>query len=334
MTHGTHSPPDQRWCCPDAPLVSVIIPNFNGRRLLDAVLSSIQRQTFHDVAVTVVDNGSSDDSADHLARSWPTVSLIRLSKNRGFAGAVNAGLASYEEARYVALVNNDVELESRWLENLVALIETAQSIGSVTGKLLDYHDRRRFHEAGTTFAWEGAPRMRGHGEVDNGQYDEVTEVFSVCAGAALDRRAALDVIGGFDESYFAYLEDVDWGFRARLAGYRAVYTPDAVAYHMGSVTTNALRLPVRYLSARNTLALIIVNYPRWALVRHLPDILLLQVRYFARALRHGWAQSYLRALRDLFRARDSLRHKRTRVTSLASAGVVLDIPARHGRVPE
>ncbi len=315
-----------------ARLVSVIIPNFNGRELLRVALELLRQQTFRDFAVTVVDNGSSDGSAEHLAAEWPEVSVIALPTNSGFAGAVNAGIGA-TRSTYVALVNNDVELAPDWLENLIALIEPDHSIASVTGKLLDYYDRQRLQEAGTLFAWTGNSRMRGADELDIGQYDTVADVFSVCAGAAVYRRDVIEQIGDFDESYFAYVEDLDWGLRARLAGYRAVYTPNARAYHMGQVTSGALQLSLNYLTVRNTLALILADYPLPSLVRYSPYIMSRQLLHLGRAIRQRQGRMYIKAWLDCARMIGEIRRKRAKVAQLAAGAPPLDLPARHPRRP-
>ncbi len=258
--------------------------------------------------------------------------MIALSTNTGFAGAVNAGIGA-TSSTYVALVNNDVELAPDWLENLIELFELDNSIASVTGKLLDYYDRQRLQEAGTLFAWTGNSRMRGADELDIGQYDTVADVFSVCAGAAVYRRDVIERIGDFDESYFAYVEDLDWGLRARLAGYRAVYTPNARAYHVGQATSGALRLSLNYLTVRNTLALILADYPLHALVRYSPYISSRQLLHLARAMRQRQGKLYIKAWLDCARMMGTIRRKRTKVAKLAAGAPRLDLPARHPRRP-
>ncbi len=222
------------------------------------------------------------------------------------------------------------ELAPDWLRVLVDVLSSDQCSASAAGKILDYSDRQRIQEAGSTFAWEGRPRHRGAGELDVGQYDEETYVFSVCAGAALYRRAVIQAIGGFDAAFFAYLEDTDWGFRAQLAGYRAIYTPTAVAYHIGSATTNAAEIPVSYLSVRNTLALIAGNYPKNALVRYSVLILTVQARYFVGALKRGLGSMYLRAYVDFLRMYSDVLKKRRRIAAIrGTKPTPLDIPVRH-----
>jgi GT2 family glycosyltransferase len=315
--------------------VSVVIPNWNGRHLLRIVLASLDAQTFRAFETIVVDNGSSDESVTYLTQQWPAVRVVSLEENRGFSAAVNAGIFA-GAGRYVALVNNDVELAPSWIQALVDLMETDEHIASATGKLLDYTDRSQLQEAGALFAWEASSRMRGAGEKDVGQYDTVEDVFSVCAGASLYRRTIIDEIGGFDESFFAYFEDVDWGFRAQLAGYRAVYTPAAAAYHIGSATVSTAGLKVSYLSVRNTLAVVFKNYPRWTLFHNLPGILSLQFKTFIGAIKNRWGRMYIRAWIDFLWMLPELHRKRAAVRAIARRArtvAEIQIPRRHRSKP-
>ena len=240
--------------------VAVVIPTWNGRELLDGALASLAGQSLPAEAI-VVDNGSTDGTTAHVRERWPEVSLVALPANRGFAAAVNAGVAA-SSSEYVALLSNDMELEPEWLAELVAALDADPGAGSAASKLRMLREPGRLDGAGDLVTWYGATWRRGHGEPDRGQYDARGVVASPCAGAALYRRRALEQVGGFDERFFAYLEDADWGLRSQLAGWRCLWVPSAVAYHLGGATSRRMGDLETELTARNTLALVLELVPR------------------------------------------------------------------------
>lgn len=278
--------------------VSVVIPNWNGAALLPEALRSLEAQTLPPLETIVVDNGSTDGSVALLRERWPRVRVLELERNRGFGAAVNAGIAA-ARGELVALVNNDVELEPGWLAALVAPFESDPWLAAAAGKLLSFTSREVLEECGTDWAWDGTVRHIGEGERDDGRYDDLGEVFAVCAGAAVYSRAALAAVGGFDERFFAYIEDLDWCFRARLAGYRCRSVAPARAYHRRRATSEAAGLDLQRPYARNCWLTMLKCYPAAAARRHWRPILARQMRMPVYALAHGWLPSYLRALLDL-----------------------------------
>jgi GT2 family glycosyltransferase len=273
--------------------VCVVIPTWNGRELLDGALASFGEQRFEDVSVVVVDNGSTDGTAEHVRTAHPGVELVALEGNRGFAAAVNAGIAACA-AEYVALLNNDMELDPAWLAELVAALDGDPGAGSAAGKLRMLHEPGLLDGAGDLVTWYGATWRRGHGEPDRGQYDEPGVVASPCAGAALYRRRALEEVGAFDERFFAYLEDADWGLRAQLAGWRCLWVPSAVAYHLGGATSRRMGDLETELIARNTLALVLKSFPAGRLLAWSPLILGYQAYTLAQAVRRGSWRAVIR----------------------------------------
>ena len=245
---------------------TVAILNYDGRDFLDVVIPSVLAQRYQG-RVVVVDNGSNDGSVEHLAERWPSVDVIPIPQNVGVAAALNRAVAE-SDTEYIALLNNDIELEPDWLGELVATLDAHLEAASASGKLLRYHEREIIDAAGDLLLWSSAVFNRGAGERDRGQFDEPGAVFAVSAGAALYRRSAFDVVGGFDESFFAYLEDIDWSMRAQLLGLGSWYTPTAIGYHMGGATTGR---PARFYARhqrRNQLLLVIKTFPTSALLRH------------------------------------------------------------------
>lgn len=242
--------------------VSAVVLNYNGRALLEVVLPSLMAQQFADLEVIVVDDCSTDDSLEYLSEVWPGVRVVRAgSGNVGVAAALNAGVRA-ASGEFVALLNNDLELDPSWCGELVAALDRHREAASVGGKLLNYRRRDLIDSVGDVFTRSATAYPRGGGEVDRGQYEEEVEIFAPTAGAALYRASALETVGSFDESFFAYFEDVDWGLRAQLAGYRSWYVPSAIAYHMGSFTTGGDENPRFYaLKRRNTIALLVKDVP-------------------------------------------------------------------------
>jgi GT2 family glycosyltransferase len=255
------------------PRVTVVIPNWNTQRFLGPCLNSLRRQTFEDFETILVDSGSTDDSLSFVAENFPTVRTIALGENRGFSGAVNAGIKA-SETEYVALLNNDTEQDPRWLEALVRAAEAHPEAGLFTSKQIDFADRRLLDGAGDALRLSGLPYRLGHGEPDLGQYDRATFVFGACAAAALYRRSVLDNVGLFDEDFFAYCEDGDLSFRAQLAGYRCLYAPEAIIYHVGSASTGGKRsATATRLGTRNGLCLLVKNLPAPLVPGFLPFVL-------------------------------------------------------------
>ena len=204
--------------------VSVVIPNWNGRRWLPGCLAALAAQTRPPAEVVVVDNGSTDGSLERLAERHPDVRVLALGRNTGFAAAANRGIeAATSEA--VALVNPDAVLAPDWLERTAAALAADPGAGAVACKMVDLDDPGRVYDAGDVLRRDGVCEQRGRFQRDDGRFDEPGEVFAACAGAALYRREAVLAVGGFDERFFAYLEDVDLGLRLRLAGWRCRYEP-------------------------------------------------------------------------------------------------------------
>jgi GT2 family glycosyltransferase len=231
--------------------------------------------------VIVVDNGSTDGSVAWLRERagaacrvehedgaqvdrLPRLRVIALPENTGFAAAANRGVAAAGPAcDAVALVNTDIELAPDWLGRCVEALASAPDVGSVATKMVLMRDPGVVDDAGDVLRRDGVAEQRGHGRPDDGRFDVPGEVFGACAGAALFRRAAVVGVGGFDERYFAYLEDVDLALRLRLAGWRCRYEP-AVARHARHGSDSDASAPIDALVARNTLVLVAKAFPlRW-----------------------------------------------------------------------
>jgi len=213
-------------------LISVVVVNWNRRDLLRACLASLQAQQGVAFETIVVDNGSSDGSPAVAEEFGATV--IRNAENRGFCAANNQGIAA-ARGEFVALLNNDAEADPGWLAALVRACSKAPGIGMAASKVLVWEDPGRIDKVGHLIFPDGQNRGRGAGAIDHGQFDREEEVLWPDGCAALYRKSMLDAIGGFDEDFFAYGDDAELGLRARIAGWRCVYAPDAVVrHHRGS----------------------------------------------------------------------------------------------------
>ena len=254
------------------PLISVVVANWNGCRFLEKCLSSLAAQTYPAVEVIVVDNGSSDGSVAWLAEHFPAVRVVANAANRGFAVANNQGIAAVRGA-FVALLNNDAWAEPDWVVSLYAAAEPDDRIGMVASLMLSAARPEVVDSAGICVDRCGISWDRAGGQSAAQWSAGPAEVFGACAGAALYRREMLDELGGFDEDFFAYLEDVDLAWRARWLGWRACYAPTARVYHIHSGTGGEGSAFKTYWLARNKLEMIFKNYPLSQLWLYLPLIL-------------------------------------------------------------
>lgn len=240
------------------PQVSVIIPSWNGRELLEVCLRSLTLQTFRDFEIIVVDNGSADDTVTWLAAEHALVRVVAFSENRGFAAAANGGIRAARGSTIV-LLNNDTETHPGWLAALVRAVEEHPEAGFFASRVLNYYERSMIDSAGDMLG--PLAYQVGHGQPDGPRFDEARPVLSACAAAAAYRRDMLDDIGLFDESFISYLEDVDLGLRAQYAGYSCLYVPDAVVYHMVSATARRIADTKLRLLLRNSLLLFFQYMP-------------------------------------------------------------------------
>jgi hypothetical protein len=299
---------------PVSPRVTVVVPNWNGERFLDTCLSSLRRQSFKDFEVVLADNGSTDGSVEFVARNFPEVRIVRLPENRGFSAAVNAGIKASPAAEHVVLLNNDTEVDPGWLEALVEAADRHPEAGLFASKLVDFRNRRQLDGAGDALRASGLPYRLGHGEVDRGQFDRETFVFSACAAAALYRSSLFGEIGLFDEDFFAYCEDADVSFRAQLAGHGCLYVPRSVVYHVGSVSTGGKRsATATRLGARNSVSLLVKNLPLSAVPHVLPFFVLEQVGRLLVAAATGSLRAQLRGLSEARRHLPLMLKKRRQI---------------------
>ena len=251
-------------------MVTVVIPNYNGLRFMEDCFAALDLQVYRHFKVLVVDNGSTDGSVEWLKeRGVPT---IFLEKNTGFSGAVNVGIKA-ADTPYVILLNNDTEPEPDYVGELVRAIGRSERIFSVSPKMVQMFNRELMDDAGDMYCVLGWAFQRGVGRSAR-KYNRACRVFSACAGAGIYRKCVFEEIGYFDEMHFAYLEDMDVGYRAKLYGYDNVFCPEAVVYHVGSGTSGSKYNSFKVkLAARNNVYLNYKNMRGWQLLLNSPCLL-------------------------------------------------------------
>ncbi len=247
--------------------VSIIIPNWNGCELLKVCLASLRKQVYKDFEVKIVDNGSTDDSVKFVNQNYPEFDVISLDKNYGFAKAVNVGI-NKSGGEYLFLLNNDTEIEKDCIGKLAEVLETKKQIGFVTGKVLQFNNRRLIDSVGDYIDIVGHADHIGRGEADGEGFSSPGEVFLATAGAMLVRRRLIEKVGLFDEDFFMYMEDIDLCLRAQFQGYKGFYEPKAVIYHIHKATSLKNPSKLEYLQFRNMMQIIIKDFPSFLIWRN------------------------------------------------------------------
>jgi GT2 family glycosyltransferase len=273
------------------PLVSVVVINWNGKQHLPPCLDSLRGQTYPRVEVIVADNASTDGSQALVREQYPAVKLVALPENRGFTGGNNAGIEA-STGEIVILLNNDTEVDAGWVVAVVDAFERHPDAGMVASKMLLFDRRDTFHTAGDYYQLDGMPGNRGVWQQDTGQYDADEYVWGACGGAMAVRRGVLDRVGLLDDDFFFSAEDVDFAWRAQLAGFRCVYAPQAVVYHHLAATGGDVT--ASYYNGRNFIYVLAKNYPGDLFRRHWRLVLGRQGRIALEAVR-AWRGEAARA---------------------------------------
>lgn len=293
--------------------VAVVIVNFNSGLLLGQCLHAVQVQTVRPARVIVVDNASTDESAP-IARNAPSpCDLLALHENIGFAAANNEGIRHAIGCEWVALLNPDAFPEPDWLEALLGAARAHPEFSFFASQQRLADDPSRLDGAGDEYSVAGLAWRRGHGRPASTLTDESREVFSPCAAAALYRRDALLAVGGFDESFFCYFEDVDLAFRLRLAGHRCLYVPRALVRHVGSASSGPRSDFATYHGHRNLVWTFVKDMPGPLLLVYWPLHLLLTAISVIWLWRRGQGRVVLRAKRDAVRRFPSVWRQRRAV---------------------
>lgn len=319
------------------PLVTVVIPTWNGRELLEACLGALHLQTEHDFAVVVVDNGSTDGTPEWLSQHHSQVHLIANSENHGFAAPVNQGIR-HSTSPYVAVLNNDTAPDPGWLAALLQAAESQPHVGMVASRMVFADRPNVINSTGICVDLAGIAWDRRGGELDADDEPQVVEIFGPCGGAALYSRQMLDEIGLFDEAYFAYLEDVDLAWRGRARGWSCLYASQARVLHRHSATGVEGSPFKRYQLGRNKVRLLAKNYPFRELWWGLPLVAMydvLAVFYALLARRDGHALrgriAGLAALGDALKLRQHLE-SRPDIRFMSPVVAPWRVPGRYGHL--
>ena len=307
---------------------AVVILNWNGRKHLEHYMPSVVGNTPAEVRIVVADNGSADDSVEFLKGHYPSVEIIQLEKNYGFAEGYNRALKMVDAECYI-LLNSDVEVTKGWIEPLVEMIQSDVSIAAVAPKLLSDVERDKFEYAGAAggfIDYLGYPLCRGRIlstiEQDRGQYDTAREVFWASGAAFCCRADLFHAMGGFDGDFFAHMEEIDLCWRMQLAGYKIMSEPKSVVYHLGGGTLPNESPNKLYLNYRNNLAMLYKCAPTTqrltvAILRPIADMLSMAI-YLLKG-QFKLANATLRAYRDFMLWHKELSRKRKAIRGNAKA---------------
>ncbi len=305
--------------------VSIIIPNFNGKQYLKDCLNSIKKQNFSLYEVIIIDNGSTDESVEYIKDNYDEFTLIQNRENLGFATAVNQGIKA-SNAEYVFLLNNDTELEVECVSKLLNCIDKDETIFAVSSKMIQNQNRNLIDDAGDEYTILGFTQKVGNNRSTE-FYQRKREIFSACAGAAIYRRNIFDIIGYFDENFFAYMEDLDISYRARIYGFKCVYCPEAVVYHHVSATSGSKYNTFKIrLAARNNVYVPYKNMPWPQLILNLLFLILGFLIKYLVFLKKGHGNDYIAGLKEGLTSLDTIdriRYKNGRLTNYLSIEWIL-----------
>lgn len=299
----------------DIKLVSVIIPALHRPDLTRQCLQCLSNQTIPDSCYETIIVENEAASGMTIAEPLPrNTRVIELSENHGTTGSINRACEE-SKSKYVLVLNNDVELHPAFLTSLVTVLERDDTYAFATGKLLKARDKNRLDGAGDAVLAGGGTYRLGHNDLETGQYDYARNVIAGCGAATLVRRSVLDEVEGLDEDFFAYLDDIDLGIRIHLCGYRGIYVPTALGFHLGSATLggNALHPKIVEWVTRNQIWLVIKDYPASVLFRLAPRILVFQLLWLIFVLARRRPVPYLKGCWRAIRLMPKMLRKRRKL---------------------
>ena len=285
------------------PQVAVIIVSYQCAAILPPTLAALRNQTVAPDRILLVDNGSGDiESLRELLRQYPEVELLALEENTGFARANNLGFARCDGFEFVTCLNPDARPQPDWLAALLSAAQRHPAYSAFGSRRLQDAEEMRLDGAGDFLTIAGKPGRRGYGKRASPQFEQPGPIFSPCAAAALYRLDAIKQVGGFDESFFCYVEDVDLGFRLLLRGHPSYYVPDSVVCHIGSAVTGRRSDFSVYHGQRNLVINYVKNMPWPLLWAFLPAHLLLNTCYVVGSILIGRGRVVIHAKRDALAA--------------------------------
>lgn len=248
------------------PSVDVVILNYNGKKFLDDCIQSLKETQYPSFKMVLLDNGSSDDDVAYVKANYPEVEILLNPSNNGFCAAYNLAL-NHCKGKYFLCLNNDVKVKPDWLGHLVEIAESDPEIAALQPKIVSFFDEKKFEYAGSSGGMMdqyGFPFLRGRIfdtiEDDNGQYDDIRDVFWTCGAAMFIRKSALKDVGLFDETIVHHMDEIDLNWRLYLSGFKCKVVPQSVILHYGGATIQAVSFKKMYWNHRNSIYLMLKNY--------------------------------------------------------------------------
>lgn len=249
---------------------TIIIPNYNGIRYIENCLRSLEQEQ---ARVIVVDNASTDGSYELIGEKFPEIETVRLKNNTGFCKAINIGI-EMADTEYIIFLNNDTQAESGFVRELERVMDSDENIFSASAKMISMHEKDIIDDAGDLYCALGWAFAIGKGRPEK-DYKKACSIFAACGGAAIYRKSIFYKIGMLDENHFAYLEDIDLGYRSLIYGYRNVFVPRARVYHAGSAVSGSRYNEFKTdLTAKNSIYIIYKNMPLIQIMLNLPFLLI------------------------------------------------------------
>ncbi|MFA7244326.1 MAG: glycosyltransferase family 2 protein [Patescibacteria group bacterium] len=291
--------------------LSIVIPNWNGEKFLSKCLDSLLHQSENNIEIIVVDNGSGDQS-ETIIKKYKQVKLIKLKENCGFSIAVNVGIKA-ANSELIGLINNDTEVDENWVSEMYVAAKNHPEAGFFASKMIDYYHREIIAAAGDAMNWWGRAYNIGKYEKNNENFDSEKYVFGACAGASVYRKALFEKIGLFDEDFFMYLEDVDISLRAQYAGFKCLFVPGAIIYHMGSASAGKKSGFVFKYINKNRWHVMYKNFPLSRIIIYSPLILLSELRFLAAAIVKGYFTEYIWAVKTCISEHGKMIEKRKKI---------------------
>ena len=310
--------------------VAVVILNWNGRKFLEQFLPSVMANTGDDAELIIADNDSSDDSVAFLQEHYPETRIIRNASNWGFSKGYNEAL-KLVDAEYFVLLNSDIEVTPNWIKPIIRLMDSDPRIGACQPKLLAFHDRGSFEYAGGAGGFIdafGYPFCRGRLfnslETDTGQYNDTTEIFWATGACMFVRADLYRQFGGLDNDFFAHMEEIDYCWRLKNAGYKIMYCPDSIVYHVGGGTLPKISSRKTYLNFRNNLILLYKNLPPSRLLQVFFIRLILDFVAGLKFLSEGYLKdsfAVIRAYISFYKSFTQLKIKRSKIPHRKVTGI-------------
>jgi len=310
--------------------IAVVILNWNGKELLKQFLPSVINYTPDTAEIIIADNNSSDGSVEFIKQAYPKIRLILNNENLGFAKGYNAALKEVE-ADYFILLNSDIEVTENWIEGIIELMESDNTIAACQPKILSFKEKNLFEYAGAAGGFIdklGYPFCRGRilqsVETDNGQYDDIKEIFWATGACMFVRADYFNKMGGFDDDFFAHMEEIDLCWRLKNAGYKIFYYPHSKIYHVGGATLNKMSPQKTYLNFRNNLSLIYKNIQEKKLkkvlfIRALLDFLAAVTFIFSGGFSHF--NAVIRAYYSFYKSQKIIKSKRKKISQIEVDGI-------------